>query len=56
MEDGWPRAESAFQQLRDFMVKDLKVYADKVIRSYTSLIPLFDFLYNNPIPMKQVVR
>jgi len=50
MEDGWPRAESAFQQLRDFMVKDLKVYADKVIRSYTSLIPLFDFLYNNPNP------
>ncbi|HHT9136226.1 MAG TPA: GmrSD restriction endonuclease domain-containing protein [Candidatus Wunengus sp. YC60] len=50
MEDGWPRAESAFQQLRDFMVNDLKVYADKVIRSYISLIPLFDFLYHNPKP------
>jgi hypothetical protein len=50
MADGWERAESAFQQLRDFMVNDLKVYADKVIRSYTSLIPLFDFLYHNPQP------
>lgn len=50
MEDGWSLAESAFLQLRDFMVNDLKVYADKVIRSYTSLIPLFDFLYHNPKP------
>jgi hypothetical protein len=50
MADGWERAESVFQQLRDFMVNDLKVYADKVIRSYTSLIPLFDFLYHNPKP------
>lgn len=50
MAAGWERAESAFQQLRDFMVNDLKVYADKVIRSYTSLIPLFDFLYYNPKP------
>ena len=50
MADGWDRAESVFRQLRDFMVNDLKVYADKVIRSYTSLIPLFDFLYHNPKP------
>jgi len=50
MAEGWERAESVFQQLRDFMVNDLKVYADKVIRSYTSLIPLFDFLYHNPKP------
>ena len=50
MADGWERAESVFRQLRDFMANDLKVYADKVIRSYTSLIPLFDFLYHNPKP------
>lgn len=50
MEEKWPQAECAFKQLRDFMVNDLKVYADKVIRSYVSLIPLFDFLYNNPKP------
>ncbi len=50
MESGWSLAESAFQQLRDFMANDLKVYADKVIRSYMSLIPLFDYLYHNPKP------
>jgi hypothetical protein len=43
-------AESAFQELRDFMKNDLKVYADKVIRSYNSFTPLFDFLYHNPKP------
>jgi hypothetical protein len=48
--EGWERTEIVFQQLRDFMVNDLKIYADKVIRSYTSLIPLFDFLYHNPKP------
>jgi hypothetical protein len=50
MEEGWDRAEAAFLQLRDFMANDLKIYADKVIRSYTSFIPLFDFLYHNPKP------
>ncbi len=38
MNEGWDRAEAAFQQLRDFMQHDLKVYADKVIRSYNSFI------------------
>ncbi|MBN8990661.1 MAG: DUF262 domain-containing protein [Rhizobiales bacterium] len=46
----WARAEQAFQELRDFLKNDLKIYADKVIRSYNSFIPLFDFLYNNPKP------
>ena len=50
MNAGWERAESTFQELRDFMKNDLKVYADKVIRSYNSFIPLFDFLYHNPKP------
>lgn len=50
MEAGWSRAESAFQELRDFLANDLKVFADKVIRSYTSFIPLFDYLYQNPKP------
>lgn len=50
MEAGWDKAEQAFQELRDFMQQDLKVYADKVIRSYNSFIPLFDFLYHNPKP------
>jgi len=50
MENNWSRAEVTFQELRDFMANDLKVYADKVIRSYTSFIPLFDYLYHNPKP------
>lgn len=50
MNAGWPHAEAAFQALRDFLKNDLKVYADKVIRSYNSFIPLFDFLYHNPKP------
>lgn len=50
MEADWDRAEAAFKQLRDFMQHDLKVCADKVIRTYTSFIPLFDYLYHNPKP------
>ena len=50
MNEGWDRAENAFRQLRYFMQHDLMVYADKVIRSYNSLIPLFDYLYHNPKP------
>jgi len=47
---GWAKAEQAFQELRDFLKNDLRIYADKVIRSYNSFIPLFDFLYHNPKP------
>ncbi|HIE5355474.1 TPA: DUF262 domain-containing protein [Stenotrophomonas maltophilia] len=50
MKANWGRAEQAFQELRDFLKSDLKVYADKVIRSYNSFIPLFDYLYSNPKP------
>jgi hypothetical protein len=50
MKNQWDRAEQAFQELRDFLKNDLKVYADKVVRSYNSFIPLFDFLYFNPKP------
>ena len=42
MNKGWTRAETAFQAFRDFLKNDLKMYADKVIRSYNSFIPLFD--------------
>jgi hypothetical protein len=48
--NGWVKAEQAFQELRDFLKNDLKVYADKVVRSYNSFIPLFDFIYHNPKP------
>ena len=50
MKENWNRAEQAFQELRDFLKTDLKIYADKVVRSYNSFIPLLDFLYFNPKP------
>lgn len=53
MKENWDRAELAFQQLRDFLKNDLKVFADKVVRSYNSFIPLFDFIYFNPKPSER---
>jgi Protein of unknown function DUF262 len=53
MNTGWTRAEAAFLELRDFLKNDLKIYADKVIRSYNSFIPLFDFLFYNPKPTEE---
>ena len=50
MEKSWDRAEDAFKQLRDFMQNDLKIYADKVVRTYNSFIPIFDYLFHNPKP------
>jgi len=50
MKAGWDRAEAAFLELRDFLKSDLKVYAEKVVRSHNSFIPLFDYLYFNPKP------
>jgi hypothetical protein len=46
----WERAIGAFQQLKDFLTHDLRLYSEKVIRSYVSIIPLFDYLYHNPKP------
>ena len=51
LEANWDRGEAAFKQLRDFMTHELKIYADKVIRSYNSF--LFDFLHHNPQPKPQ---
>ena len=56
MNADWDRTENAFRELRDFMQQDLKVYADKVIRSYNSFIPLFDYLYYNPKPKRSQPR
>ncbi len=46
----WDRAETAFQELRDFMEHDLRLFSDKVIRTYNAFVPLFDYLYHNPKP------
>jgi len=53
MKEHWDKAEQAFRELRDFLKRDLKVYSDKVVRSYNSFIPLFDYLYHNPQPVER---
>ncbi|HWN08673.1 MAG TPA: DUF262 domain-containing protein [Pyrinomonadaceae bacterium] len=50
IEASWSKAESAFLELRDFIENELQLYAGKVIRTYNSFIPLFDYLYHNPKP------
>jgi hypothetical protein len=50
MKTHWDRSEEAFQELRDFLKTELKIYADKLVNSYNSFIPLFDYLYWNPKP------
>lgn len=50
IQDDWERAEKTFQELRDFIKHYLKLCGDKVVRSYGSFVPLFDYLYHNPKP------
>ena len=50
IKEGWDRAEATFQQLRDFIVQDLRIDTPAVIRSYSSFVPLFDYLFHNPKP------
>jgi hypothetical protein len=50
IESNWARAENAFQEPRDFITGYLKLYGPKVVRSYGSFVPLFDYLYHNPKP------
>jgi hypothetical protein len=50
METDWEKSEQAFKELRDFMIHHLRLSADRLIRSYNALIPLFDFLVHNPKP------
>ena len=46
----WARAELAFRGLHHFIAQYLKIYGDKVVRSYSSFVPLFDYIYHNPQP------
>ena len=50
IEGSWDTSERAFQQLRDFMIQNLRLESDKLIRSYNTLIPIFDFFFHNPQP------
>lgn len=53
IKQNWDKLEDTFRQLRDFIVQELKLYGDKVIRSYNSFVLLFDYLYFNPKPDPQ---
>jgi hypothetical protein len=50
IKDSWEKAEDAFEQLRDFLRQDVKLYSGKLIRGYSALVPVFDYLYRNPKP------
>jgi len=50
LRDDWDRSEAAFHELRDFIAQDLRLFSDRIIRSYNAFVPLFDFLYHNPKP------
>ena len=50
IEQQWPAAEAAFQQLRDFIQNDLRLFSPKLIRSYGAFIPLFDYLFRHQKP------
>lgn len=50
LEGCWLKAEKTFYSLRDFITNELKLYHDKVVRSYLGFVPLFDYLYHNPNP------
>jgi hypothetical protein len=46
----WNRAEATFKELHDFIGQDLRLFSDKVVRTYNAFVPLFDYLYHNPKP------
>lgn len=50
LQASWDRAEAAFKELRDFIENDLRLFSDRVVRSYNAFAPLFDFLYHNRKP------
>ncbi|HOI36486.1 MAG TPA: DUF262 domain-containing protein [Bacillota bacterium] len=50
IKNDWDRAEATFQQLRDFIVQDLRIDTPTLVRSFSSFVPLFDYLFHNPKP------
>ncbi len=50
LENKWPLASQAFDELRDFIYNELNVYSDKVIRSYNAFVPIYEYLFLNPKP------
>lgn len=56
LEEKWVDAERAFRQLRDFIYNDLKLFSEKVIRSYNSFVPIFDFFFITTSPTPQDIQ
>jgi hypothetical protein len=50
VEEEWDRAQQAFEKLHDFMVTQLRVASSRSVKTYSSFIPLFDYLYHNQTP------
>ncbi|MCW3125374.1 MAG: hypothetical protein JWO03_1032 [Bacteroidetes bacterium] len=51
IDDSWDsKFQPAFEALKDFIVTVLKLDSEKVIRSYNSFVPIFEYLYFNPTP------
>ena len=50
LQPNWERGEAAFQELRDFNEHELRLFADRLVRSYNAFVPLFDYLFHNPKP------
>jgi hypothetical protein len=50
LKDNWKHSEETFQQLRDFIDQDLRLFSDKTIFTYNAFIPLFDYIFHNPKP------
>lgn len=50
VDQAWPQAQAAFEQLRDFLLQDLRLSSDSLVRSYLAFIPVFDFFFHNPKP------
>jgi hypothetical protein len=50
IERRWSECEATFQQLRDFVRGDLRIASDRLVASYNSLVPVFEYLFHNPRP------
>jgi len=50
LKTSWSKADAAFEQLVDFISIDLRVVSAKIVLSFTSLVPLFDYFFHHPKP------
>jgi hypothetical protein len=50
LKDNWNKSEETFQQLRDFIDQELRLFSGKLVTSYNAFIPLFDYIFHNPKP------